>query len=384
MLYSVAESSAVVTASGTLGAGTGIVASPIVNSTLGHVYVFLGQDNKTTTCLGGSSAHPCNGIYEFSTAAFTSGGMGSEVVLGPGVDGTYPLYAGDFDNAFYTSGNGTGSMYVCGQDNASSSDAAMYLVTISAGVATSAIGGTAGVLTNHTSKCSPVTEFYNPNLNGGTDQIFWSVVAHGLGAYCATAGCVNNANITPWRANHAYAVGNFAIDTNYVMEVVMTAGTSGASTPSWPTPGGTGAPSAKTTDGTVTWISQGFPTARHGNGWTANHAYTAGTTLWISSNNSYQYATVNGTSGGSTPAFSATPGVTEVDGTETWISLGVPSANSFEASGGASGIIIDNAVTSLAGASQLYFSNLTPGNPSSLACAASNGCAVQVSQSALK
>jgi hypothetical protein len=71
------------------------------------------------------------------------------------------------------------------------------------------------------------------------------------------------------------------------------------------------------------------------------------------------------------------------DNTVRWRNLGSVATASLAASGGTSGIIIDNTVGTgtMAGASQVYFS--TQGNQ---ICGTSGtgGCAVQASQSALQ
>ncbi len=57
-----------------------------------------------------------------------------------------------------------------------------------------------------------------------------------------------------WKATHAYAVGNRVLDPNGNAEKVTTAGTSGATQPTWATTVG-----ATTTDGSVTWTNDGLP-----------------------------------------------------------------------------------------------------------------------------
>ena len=76
-----------------------------------------------------------------------------------------------------------------------------------------------------------------------------------------------------------------------------------------------------------------------------------------------------------------TPGATTVDGSVTWVYAGPLPTAAVQVSGGTSGIIMDNVVssTTMAGASQVYFSTL-----SNQACTTSStgGCAA--SQSALQ
>jgi hypothetical protein len=70
------------------------------------------------------------------------------------------------------------------------------------------------------------------------------------------------------------------------------------------------------------------------------------------------------------------------DGTVTWTNAGVLPSSALPAAGGTSGIIIDNTVQTLTGASQVYFSTLS--NQTCTTSGTTGGCAVQASQSALK
>jgi hypothetical protein len=104
----------------------------------------------------------------------------------------------------------------------------------------------------------------------------------------------------------------------------------------------------------------------------------------VDPNNNIELVTTAGTSGGTTPTFNTTAGRTTSDGTVTWTNVGAIATAAMAATGGTSGIIIDNIVGSgtQAGASQVYFSTL-----SDQTCATSGGtggCAVQASQSALQ
>jgi hypothetical protein len=113
------------------------------------------------------------------------------------------------------------------------------------------------------------------------------------------------------------------------------------------------------------------------------HSYLKGNRIFDSSNN-IQQVTTGGKSGSSIPTFNAVLGGITTDGTVTWTNVGTIATAAMAATGGTSGIIIDNIVGSgtEAGASQVYFSTL-----SDQTCATSGGtggCAVQASQSALK
>ena len=149
-----------------------------------------------------------------------------------------PVYDGDFDNTYYNSSNATGNFYVCGN---AGGNPTLYQVHISAGTfpANNVHTGPSVATTNTT--CSPVTEIYNPNASGGPlDWIFLSVKTSGTPAACSSGGCAMNFNVTAWQTNNAYTINQEILDSNLNIEKVTTAGTSGASQPTWnATTGGT-------------------------------------------------------------------------------------------------------------------------------------------------
>jgi hypothetical protein len=131
----------------------------------------------------------------------------------------------------------------------------------------------------------------------------------------------------------------------------------------------------------VLWLDQGVQSAFTPAAWAANHSYTFDTKILDSHNNIQLAITPTGTSGGTTPPFSETPGGATLDGTVLWENVGAIATAAMPAAGGTSGIIVDNTVETLLGASQIYFSTLTD-----QVCGTSGtgGCAVQASQAALQ
>lgn len=116
--------------------------------------------------------------------------------------------------------------------------------------------------------------------------------------------------------------------------------------------------------------------------WQASSAYLLNQEI-LDSNLNIQKVTTAGTSGSSQPSWNATSGGTTNDGSVVvWTNQGSMAANaaSRAATGGTSGIIIDNTASST-GASQVYFSTLSNGT-----CGTSSGvgCAVQASQAGLQ
>ena len=342
---------------------------PILDQTAQKMYVFSSNDNSTN-CAGG----PCAAVLQFSTT-FASGTSGTKTTVGNSSGTPNFLYAGAFDNSYYNSRNATGNLYVCGNTCANPT---MYQVPISAGtMPVAATSLTTATTTGSTDSCSTVTDVSNPNAAGGLEErVYFSPRNHGRATACSAKGCVESFIVTPWQASTAYVLSHQILSPKLHIEVVITAGTSGATAPSWTNTAG-----VTRTDGTVTWLDQGALTAVPLPAWAANNAYTA--TRLLDSNGNVEIVGTPGTSGATTPSWSTTPGGTTLDGTVTWINGGTMSVTALQVAGGASGIIIDNVVGSgtMAGASQVYFSSL--GNQ---ACTTggTGGCAIQASQAGLK
>jgi hypothetical protein len=371
-LYRV-SSGATVTASGRLDYGTGLVQGPIVDPTVGVVYVFASSDNSGA-CPGGAN---CTSLYVLNSS-FAAGATGVKKAVGASTHtGTTPnpFYIGGFDSTYLNSGNATGNLYVCGNTGGPPT---LYKVAVAGGVLGTVTTGP--VISTSTTSCSSVTDIQNPNAAGGaTEWIFASADANGIATGCA-GGCIFNFKNTPWKASTAYTVGQEVLDTHFHIQVVKTAGTSGGTTPVWSTTVG-----SLTTDGTVTWFNQGLTTQITTAVWVPNTAFLVGNTI-LDSNNNIEFVTAtsgNKKSGGTQPVWNTTVGGTTVDNKVTWTNTGPIAASSLASAGGASGTIIDNFVSSgaMAGASQVYFSTL--GNQT---CGSSGtgGCAMQASQAALK
>ncbi len=369
-LYRV-SSTGVVTASGKVDFGTGLVAGPIVDSTAGKVYVFSSSDG-TTNCPGTT---PCSAVYLFGTG-FLAGNTGTKAVVGASVSfppNPSPLFEAGFDSKYLASANATGNIYVCGNTGG---PPILYQIPINAGTMGTVVAGP--VLSNATTGCSPVTDISNPNATGGTTEwIFASARASGLGNSCASGGCVMNFENTPWLPSHVYAVGQQVLDTHFQVQTCRTAGLSRAITPPWSTVVG-----GSTNDNVARWVNQGPQLAAHGT-WLASHVYTAGIAI-IDSNGNIQVVTTAGTSkAGAHPAWATTINTLTTDNIVRWRNTGLPATASLAAAGGTGGIIIDNIVGSgtLAGASEVYFST-----QSNQVCGSTGtgGCAVQASQSALQ
>jgi hypothetical protein len=376
-LYLVNAKTVSVTKSGQLDFGVGIAQGPIVDPASRYVYVFASSDG-TANCTGGAA---CAAVYQLTTS-FTSGSTGSKVAVGDStVLGTNPnpMYFGALDSAYVGSTNATGNIYVCGATGASP---VLYRIPMTAGV----FGTSSAVATltpaADSPACGSVTDVSNPNATGGTaEHLYFGVQNNGRPTLCAGKGCAMSFVDLPWQASTAYQVGQEILvlrtqnNTLYV-NVATTAGTTGTTPPTWPTQVG-----ATTINGTVSWLNQGASTVVPLAVWANNHAYALRARI-VDSNGDVEIATVAGTSAGAAPHWSTTAGGLTADGTVTWENAGVLPVAALESAGGTSGIIIDNFVNTLPGASQVYFSTLS--NQTCTTSGTTGGCAVQASQSTLK
>ena len=161
--------------------GTSITDAPIVDGTIGRVFVFA-NDTGTGALVG-----------EADTSLGTHTGP---VIVGSST--TSPFHSGDFDNLYYNSdtgaGTGTGFLYVCG-NNGAANHPDLYQIPVTSGT----IGLTATsefVAATASVECSPVTEFYNTTTS--QDSIFFSVHNNAAaGTDCATHGCLFAATLGP-------------------------------------------------------------------------------------------------------------------------------------------------------------------------------------------
>ena len=358
-----AASGAVTGTSSSLGQGAGIVTGPIVDSSAGEIFVFVGNDG------GAGCSGPCSAVYQFSTS-FT---LGTGIKATVGFGGSLPAFTGTFDNAYFTSASSTGNLLVCG-GGSSGAEPTIFKIPINSGVMSAAsVAGPPFALSNVA--CSPVTDVFNP-ASGGIDRIFTSVPTGGDGAACAGGGCIMSLGVTAWQPSTAYVTGQRILDANNFMQTVVTGGTSKSGTPPiWAETCG-----FETTDGTVTWTSSGFLTPITAQAWTGNTFFSVGFRI-TDSNGNLECALLTGVHSGLTPpVWNTTVGGITNDSSLQWRNGGSLGSSALPAAGGTSGIIVDNVVGTgtLAGASQIYFSTLGTGG-----CGAGNGCAVQASQSGL-
>ena len=190
----------------------GIVDAPMVDSSAGFVYVFVGDDESTNTtgaynCL---KATGCNGVFQFAAGNSTIGtgvctptsatawpagtNCGNESVFGVGLASTV-IYSGSFDQIYFAGTGTTGNLWTCASNgNSGTSEPKLMQNPMSAFVPPGDVIGIAGnvinPLTSAAATCSPVTEIFG---SGGTtdDYIFLSVSANGNSTAC-TGACLYN------------------------------------------------------------------------------------------------------------------------------------------------------------------------------------------------
>jgi len=361
-LYSV-SSSGVVTKSGQLDYSGVDGDGPMLDVTAGLVYVFSANDNKRSA-----------GLFQLATG-FAAGTTGSEETIGASTIGP-TVYDGGFDFSYLTSSTASGNLYVCGNPGG---EPTVYKVPIQAGVMAAA-QTVSTVSTTTGAACSPLTDVYNPTIGGEgtpTEWVFLSTQAAGGPPPCDGFSCVMSFKTTSWLPSTVYNLGQEILDSNLNIQVAYNSGkTSGATQPAWNT-----TTFGPTLDGGVIWRMQGslrppFPTA-----WAANTSYPGGSEIFDSNNDIEVSELGGGTSGSTQPTWMTGVGDITSDGTATWINLGLNPIAALYESGGTSGIIIDNTISS-AGSSQVYFSTLQD-----IGCFTSGGtggCAVQASQQGLQ
>jgi hypothetical protein len=380
-LFSVNPSTGATTIATSVDHGVGIVESPVVDSASQEVYVFSSSFNG----LGGLHSNdcttpPCAGVSQFKTT-FIGGDTGLQVTTGDSSATPNPLYIGAFDSSYLDSRTNpsgpTGNMYVCGNTGGPPT---LYQVPFAAGTfatfAASAV--TRLAIPSSTAPCSPVTDFINPNLAGGSEEhLYLSLPSGGRESACNTLGCIMSFVDTPWQKSTAYVVGQEILDTNLQIETVVTAGTSSAAAPLWP-----GTDGIQTTDNAVTWIDQGFLSAADIPPRGASQAYGLHLRT-VDSNGNFEIVTTAGTTGAGAITWNTVIGQTTTDGTVTWTNAGPDLRGGLQIPGGTTGVIIDNAVIAPVPGSQVYFGTLA----NQTTCITSGGtgtCAIQASQADLQ
>jgi hypothetical protein len=104
--------------------------------------------------------------------------------VGPGIN----IYDGTFNNNYFTNPS-TGSILVCGTGAADTTPWRYSFPFVGRILQTTPTNSTQ-ILVSAASRCSPLSEFFNPNIGpGGTDFFFWGMTRDCTAAGVA-GGCV--------------------------------------------------------------------------------------------------------------------------------------------------------------------------------------------------
>lgn len=192
-LYKVDGSAGTVVKSSRLAEGGGFVDGPVVDPVNGTVYLYSASGGTN----GCPSASTNNDVFEIPvTFASGVGAATSAQISTPGTcSSTLPLYAGDFDNAYYS--GSAGHLYACGNIGG---DPTLYQINVSS-AGTLGTVTTGPALASTATTCSPVVEFFNSNATGGAkDWIFLSTQGSAQTAVpisCpAASGCLLSFDVT--------------------------------------------------------------------------------------------------------------------------------------------------------------------------------------------
>ena len=181
-----------------------IIDPPIVESVNGSLFVFLND----------------NGAQNFALMqADTSLSLASQVIVTAGANTGQPAHAGALDNAYLSwpgTGANTGHLYWCGTGG--NANPQLWDIGFTGGRMNSSPANGPLALASNTNSCSPVTEFFNPNLgSGGADMLFVSV-QNGCSA-TVSGGCMRAFDITS-----GFPAGTTGAGVSTVAEVAGTSG----------------------------------------------------------------------------------------------------------------------------------------------------------------
>ena len=151
----------------------GIIAPPIVDVTNGTTFVVDANDGTSAV------------LVEFDTATLT---QIAKARIGEGASTKTALTLGQpaFDNNYYNDPS-TGQVRLCGT-GASDTTPYQYAFGFVGRTMNTSIAFSQQLLTSTAAVCTNWTEFYNPNINGGTDFFFFGLTQDCTGT--GTSGCV--------------------------------------------------------------------------------------------------------------------------------------------------------------------------------------------------
>jgi hypothetical protein len=155
------------------GAGRGILGPPIVDPTNGTTFVVTSNDGTSGAAL-----------VEVDTATLTVLAKG-HIGIGSRTGTTVKLYQPALDNNYYNNPS-TGKVRLCGT-GAADITPWQYAFGFSGRIMNTAPVFSRQLLNSNTARCTGWTEFFNPNINGGTDFFFFGLL---LDCGGGSTGCV--------------------------------------------------------------------------------------------------------------------------------------------------------------------------------------------------
>jgi hypothetical protein len=200
----------------------GIVQGPLLDSSTGYVYAFVGQDANTdsnSVCGAGTYSSGCSGVFRFPTSNSSTGNTGvtceatdagtgwytgtncgSEMEMGEGTSASSIVYDGAFDHIYYSGSGNTGNMWSCSTTVACAGCSKLVYLPMSTSFPTVVGFGYSTVYPINNAPggtCSPTSEVYG--TAGSTDDyVFMSPSANGslsstdcyVGGTGSDGGCV--------------------------------------------------------------------------------------------------------------------------------------------------------------------------------------------------
>jgi hypothetical protein len=165
----------------------GVVDTPIVDSTV-HTVLATSSNDMSLTSAVVVQADTTN-LAQINRLSIGLGSAGGTAVT---------LYGGDFDNTYITTPASGGSMLVCGTATGTTIPTLYSLSFDSASHMTGVSLPLTALSTVATARCSPITEFYNPNT--ATDSFFFGVTSQ-----CTAGGGIPSVALPPLQPHRRQA-----------------------------------------------------------------------------------------------------------------------------------------------------------------------------------
>ncbi len=149
-----------------------ILDAPIVDADNGTVFAVSSNDGTSAVVVQADTA---------TLAQLTRGRIGRGSTAGTSVD----LYDGAFNNNYFND-PASGAIFVCGT-GAANITPRRYFFRFTGRIMRTNPTSSSQILNSTTSRCSPISEFFNPNIGAtGTEFFFWGMTSDCVG----NAGCV--------------------------------------------------------------------------------------------------------------------------------------------------------------------------------------------------